>query len=72
MLTDAGVTAIDFNVLAVTVNGVVPVIPLTAALMFVEPAIKALATPEAEMLAIDGVLDVQVTEPLMFCVVVSE
>ena len=68
----AGVMAMDCSVMAVTVSVVLPVTPLAAALMVVEPMATALATPDAEMLAIDVALDVQLAEALRSFVVPSE
>jgi hypothetical protein len=45
-----------------------PVYPVALAVMIVEPALTAVASPEALTVATDGVLEVQVTELVIFCV----
>jgi hypothetical protein len=51
---------------AVALTG--PANPVELAVMTVEPALTAVATPEALMVATEGLLEVQVTRLVMFCV----
>ena len=44
-----------------------PAYPVALAVMIVEPALTAVATPEALTVATDGVLEVQVTVPVISC-----
>jgi hypothetical protein len=55
-----------------TVSNMVPVIPPKAAEIVVEPAATPVARPEAVMVAALVAEDVQVTEPVRFCVLESE
>jgi hypothetical protein len=76
MLGFAGVTAMETRVAAVTVNVVVPETPLIAAVIVVEPAPTAVASPmvlaAVLMVATPVALDVQVTEEVMSCFELSE
>src|ERR1700751_2019548 len=45
-----------------------PVHPVALAVIVVVPAPTAVATPAALTVATEGTLEVQVTEPVMFCV----
>ena len=67
----AGVTAMDCRVAAVTVSTVEPEIAPEVALMLLVPVPTAVASPPAVIVAVVVVADVQVTEPVMFAVVVS-
>lgn len=51
-----GVTAIDDTVFAVTVSAAVPLIPLTVAVIVVDPAATPVASPPVVMVAV-AVLD---------------
>src|SRR5271169_264584 len=72
----AGVTAMAFNVAAVTVSTVEPVWPDSAAEMVVAPTVAPVASPlepvAVEMVATAGVAELQVTWAVMSCVVWSE
>jgi hypothetical protein len=68
----AGVTAMDFSVAAVTVSVVLPeTLPEDAEIIEL-PAAPAVARPAALMVAAAGVADAQVTELVMFFVLLSE
>jgi hypothetical protein len=56
---------------AVTVRVVDPATPPETACIVETPAVSAVARPEAEMVATDGVADDQVTEAVRFCVLPS-
>jgi hypothetical protein len=45
-----------------------PAYPVALAVIVVVPALTAVASPDALMVATVGRLEVQVTEPVMFCV----
>jgi hypothetical protein len=65
----AGVTAMDFSVGAVTVSVVEPVIELEVAVIVVVPVAIVVASPLPPMVAAPALLEVHLTEPVMFCVV---
>ena len=67
-----GVTAIDCNTAAVTVNVVDPLIPPRAALMVEVPALTPVASPAVVIVATAVVPEVQVTWLVRFCVEASE
>ena len=60
----AGVTAIETRVAAVTVKLVVPLMESEVALMVAVPAATAVAPPLLLMVAMEGALEVQLTEPV--------
>ena len=64
----AGVMAIDFNVAAVTVRAVDPLMPPEVALMVALPAATPVATPPAAMLATPVLVELHVADALRFCV----
>lgn len=66
--TFAGVTAIDCSVAAVMVRPVEPEIEPEVAAMVVVPATNPLANPLLEIEAVAVLLELQVTEAVMFCV----
>lgn len=68
----AGVTAIDTNVGAVTVSVVDPVTLPETALIVLVPADTPVANPPALIVATLVVTELQVTEPVKFCVELSE
>ena len=68
----AGVTAIDTRVGAVTVRVVEPVIDPEAAWIVVLPAATPVARPELAIVATAGDEEVQVKEPVRFCVLPLE
>ena len=70
----AGVTAIDTSVgtVAVTVSVVDPLIAPEAALIVLVPAATPVANPPAVIVATVVVCELQVTEPVKFCVELSE
>lgn len=61
MLSDAGVTVIDRNVAACTVNTVFPDTPFNIPVSVAFPADTAVANPDAFIVATAGLLDVHVT-----------
>ena len=68
--TDAGVTAIDFNVGGKTVNVAEPLIVLDVAVMVVAPCATAVAKPVVLFTVATEVFDeVQVAVLVRFCVV---
>ena len=67
----AGVTAIDCSSGAVTVKVVEPETEPKVALIGLVPAPTPLARPAALIVAVAGVPEVHVTDPVMFCVVES-
>jgi hypothetical protein len=68
----AGVTAIDCNVAAVTVNtSAGEVTPFSEAVMLLVPTATPVAKPPLVIVALAGVADVHVTEDVRFWVVVS-
>jgi hypothetical protein len=67
----AGVTAIDCNVAAVTVNTVEPLIAPDVALIVEVPTPAPVASPDALIVAVVVVPEVQVTLDVRFCVVPS-
>jgi hypothetical protein len=67
-----GVTAMDFSLAAVTVNVVLPEILPEVAEIVEPPTATAEARPDVLMVAAAGVADAQVTEPVMFFVLLSE
>ena len=67
----AGVTAIDCNVAAVTVNNVEPTTDPNVALMVLVPIAAAVAKPPLAMVAVAVVPDAQVTEAVTFFVLLS-
>jgi hypothetical protein len=71
MLGFAGVTARETSVAAVTVNTVEPPIAPEVALMALVPTPTPVASPPAAIVAAAGVADVQVTEFVRFCVLLS-
>ena len=72
MLGFAGVTAMETSVVDVTVREVAPKTPPDAAVIVVEPAAIAVASPPATIVATPVSDDVQVTEFVRSCVVLSE
>ena len=68
----AGVTAMLVSVAAVTVSTVEPLTLPNVALMVDVPIATPWASPLALMVAVAGVADAQVTEPVMTAVVASE
>jgi hypothetical protein len=70
----AGVTAIDTSVgvVTVTVRAVEPLIAPEAACILLVPAATAVANPPALIVTTVAVCEVQVTEPVKFCVELSE
>jgi hypothetical protein len=72
-LAGAGVTAIDSNAGAVTVNVTgVEVIPPVEAVTVVLPCAKVVATPLALIVATEVLVDAQITEPDTSAELVSE
>jgi hypothetical protein len=71
MLGAAGVTARETNVAAVTVSTVEPPIAPALAPIVLVPTPTPVASPPATIVAAAGVADVQVTEFVRFCVLVS-
>ena len=69
---EAGVTAIDTNDGAVTVNVVDPLITPDVAVMSVVPATRLVASPLAAIVAVAGVPDVHVTLAVRFWVLPFE
>ena len=67
----AGVTAIDTNAGPVTVSPVEPLIPPEVAWIVVLPAATPVAKPPLVIVATDVVDEVQVTELVRFCVLLS-
>jgi hypothetical protein len=67
----AGVTAIDFNTAAVTVRPVDPPIAPEVAVMVALPAAAPVARPPAVTLATPALLELQVTDAVRFCVLLS-
>jgi hypothetical protein len=72
MLGFAGVTAMETSVVDVTVSEVTPETPPDAAVIVVEPAAVVVASPSATIVATPVFDDVQVTEVVRSCVVLSE
>jgi hypothetical protein len=68
----AGVTAIDTSVGAVTVRFVDPSTAPEAACIWLAPVATPVANPPAVMVTTLVVCEVQVTEPVKFCVELSE
>jgi hypothetical protein len=68
----AGVTAMDFNVAAVTVRVVLPDMLPDVAEINVVPTATADARPEAPMVAAAGVPEAHVTDPVMSFELLSE
>jgi hypothetical protein len=68
----AGVTAMDFSVAAVTVSVVLPEMLPEVAEIVELPTATAVARPDELMVAAAGVADAQVTELVMFFVLLSE
>jgi hypothetical protein len=68
----AGVTATDTSVGPVTVRFVVPLTAPDVACIWLVPADTAVAEPPAPIVATPVVCEVQVTEPVKFCVELSE
>jgi hypothetical protein len=68
----AGVTAIDTSAGPLTVRVVVPLTPPEAACIWLVPAATPVANPPAVIVATPELCDVHVTEPLKFCVELSE
>ena len=64
----AGVTAIDVTTAAVTVSVVVPLTLPEVAVIVVDPAASVVARPVVEIVATAMFDEVQVTEPVRFCV----
>jgi hypothetical protein len=67
-----GVTAIDTSVTAVTVRVVEPLTVPETALIVLVPAPTAVANPPVVMVATPVVAELHVTEPVRFCVELSE
>ena len=68
----AGVTAIDTNVAAPTVNTVEPLTAPSDAPIVLVPTATAVASPPAVIVAVAVVPELQVTDPVRFCVLLSE
>jgi hypothetical protein len=68
----AGVTAIDTSVAAVTVSSVVPLTAPEVASMLLIPVPTPVANPPAVIVAMLVVCELQVTDPVKFCVELSE
>ena len=58
--------------IAITVKVVVSEIPSEVALIVVDPASRPVAKPLLEIVALDVSDELQVTDPVIFCVVLSE
>lgn len=72
ILAVVGVTVIELNVAAVTVNVLVGLVtPLNVAVMLVVPAAMVVANPPDAMVATLGVAEAHVTDDVMFTVVPS-
>jgi len=71
-LTPVGVTAIEVIAFPVTVSVVVPLTPPTIAVIVVDPAATAVASPVALMVAAAALELVQVAVELTFAVVPFE
>lgn len=71
-VVDAGVTAIDLSVAAVTDSVAVPDTLPEAAVMVALPTLAPVATPAALIDATAVLLELQLTEPVMSCVLLSE
>jgi len=67
----AGVTEIETSVAAVTVSTAEPATDPDIALIVLVPVPTAVATPPAVIAAVPVVPDVQVTEEVRFCVLLS-
>ena len=68
----AGVTAMDARIADVTVSVVFPEILPDVAVMVVEPALTAVASPEALIVAFAASDELHVTDAVMSCVLPSE
>jgi hypothetical protein len=71
MLALAGATEIDVSAFAVTVSGAFPLIPLSDALIMVEPTVTPVARPLALAVAIDEGAAVQLAVELTLAVELS-
>ena len=67
-----GVTAIEVSTGAETVSRVVPCTLLKVAVIVVLPKVNPLASPAAVMVATLGEEELQVTDEVRFCVLLSE
>ena len=67
-----GVTAIEVSVAGVTVRVVKPLIAPAVAVIVVTPVATLVAKPPLAIVAMVGVEEVHVAEPVRFCVLPSE